>query len=665
MLKIKSKLMKLLVTPNRVILNKINKKLNNISALEFDRNQDKLTSTYQDYKINNNLKLNSLNFLDKLNIEQIKLEKNIIDNNTEKFLSNTFNILGSGNQNVNHNTKCGPYEGLQFSHNINYNGKTEFIKKYINKSNQSYSLDIIKNISENYNLIDWQKDIRTGFRWAENKWYKDIQYGNVLGADIKVPWEIGRMQWLPALALKYYLAEGLEEQKYLTHIENNMLDFIASNPPRYGTQWMTSMDVAIRTINWIVSLDIILEKSYNTLKYKNIIINSIYQHIYHIYENLEYSEGQRGNHYLANIVGLIIASIFFDDEKLLPFKHFSEIEIFNEIDYQFNDDGSNFEASIPYHFLSFELISFALEFIDKTIIPQNIKDKLNKINDFNHSAIIKDEKNNIKSFFQIGDNDSGVVLDFNYWQSNYYNNFIYKRLKSKRKENIQSFEDFGIVSVTKKNYDFILRNGDVGQKGKGGHSHNDNLSICLKVNGNQILSDPGTYNYTSFPELRNKFRSIKSHNTITKGNIEPNLIIENSKDDLFWLYDQSNPILSLSNNNDIQVITASHTGFEKEAKREVEVLDNQLLFSDTLEGEFDLLLHFHPSNQLKLNGNQLCISINNKNLVEMQFELKNNQIEINDYYFSPKYGEKEIAKYIKIKCFNSIKWNINIINENY
>jgi len=660
MLKIKSKLMKLLVTPKRVIFNKINKKINNISALEFDRNQDEITSTYEDYSINQSLKLNTLNFIDKLNIEQVLLERQILDKNVKKFLLNTYNILGSGDTIVSHSGENGIYEGIQFSHNINYNSKSDFIEKYINKSNQPYSLEIISKISDNYELIDWQKDIRTGFRWSENKWYKDIRYGNIIGADIKVPWEIGRMQWLPALAMKFYLSEGLEAQEYLTHIENNILDFIASNPPRYGTQWMTSMDVAIRIINWIVTIDIVSEKSHNVLKHKDIIINSIYQHIYHIYENLEYSEGQRGNHYLANIVGLYIASNFFNDEKLLPFKHFSEIEIFNEIEYQFNGDGSNFEASIPYHFLSFELISIALEYIDKTKIPQEIKDKLNKINDFNNSTLIKDDNKNIKTIFQIGDNDSGVILNFNYWQSNYFNNFIYNSFKSIRTNHVRLFEDFGIVTVTMGRFDFVLRNGDVGQNGKGGHSHNDNLSICLCVDGHHIIADPGTYNYTSFPELRNNFRSVKSHNTITKEHIEPNLIIEDSKDDLFWLYEQSNPKLSLQSDSNIHKIKATHTGFDNEAKREVEIIENQLLFSDSLEGEFDLLLHFYPNNQLNLKGNQLTISIDNEKFVDFSFDCNEKQIKLSDYYYSSGYGEKEIAKYVKIKCLDLIKWKITI-----
>lgn len=73
------------------------------------------------------------------------------------------------------------------------------------------------------------------------------------------------------------------------------------------------------------------------------------------------------------------------------------------------------------------------------------------------------------------------------------------------------FKDFGLIIW--KNHDLwmSLYFGNVGQCGNGGHSHNDKLSINLFIKKYPVAIDPGTFNYTSFPKERNKFRSYMSH----------------------------------------------------------------------------------------------------------------------------------------------------------
>ena len=66
-----------------------------------------------------------------------------------------------------------------------------------------------------------------------------------------------------------------------------------------------------------------------------------------------------------------------------------------------------------------------------------------------------------------------------------------------------------------------LYNVPNGSKGNGGHSHNDQMSIELMLDGKDICKDPGTYLYTSSPDIRNKYRSVDSHNTLRSGR-EPN-----------------------------------------------------------------------------------------------------------------------------------------------
>jgi hypothetical protein len=69
----------------------------------------------------------------------------------------------------------------------------------------------------------------------------------------------------------------------------------------------------------------------------------------------------------------------------------------------------------------------------------------------------------------------------------------------------------------------VVRCGDVGQNGNGGHSHNDQLSYELSC-GATLIQDAGTYVYTSDPAARNAFRSSQAHNVLVVDATEPNPI---------------------------------------------------------------------------------------------------------------------------------------------
>lgn len=69
--------------------------------------------------------------------------------------------------------------------------------------------------------------------------------------------------------------------------------------------------------------------------------------------------------------------------------------------------------------------------------------------------------------------------------------------------------------VIRRHPDYCLVScGPNGGHGRGGHAHNDKLSIELMLDGRDVIVDPGTYLYTSDPDQRNWFRATGSHNTV-------------------------------------------------------------------------------------------------------------------------------------------------------
>ncbi len=76
------------------------------------------------------------------------------------------------------------------------------------------------------------------------------------------------------------------------------------------------------------------------------------------------------------------------------------------------------------------------------------------------------------------------------------------------------FSGFGIVVLKSKRL-FLSMVIDTAQNAlHTGHTHNDKLSVEIMVDGQYITRDPGGYLYSPFPKIRDRFRSVKVHNTI-------------------------------------------------------------------------------------------------------------------------------------------------------
>jgi len=262
---------------------------------------------------------------------------------------------------------------------VQVDAQGRWLEGKINSSSLAEAQRIWGLADPNYTPIDWHIDFKSGYRWLERTWYKDIKYGHKLGVDVKVPWELARMQHLPRMALTFLsLPEGSGERKVLqSEFRNQILDFIATNPPRFGVNWACPMDVAIRAANCLLAYNLFSSGQARVDdEFEAIFVRSIYNHGHHILNNLECGE-QRGNHYLADIVGLAFIAAYLpstaDTDAWLAF---AVQELITEVKHQFYPDGGNFEGSTAYHRLSAEMVYFATALI--LGLPQERQEKLKR-----------------------------------------------------------------------------------------------------------------------------------------------------------------------------------------------------------------------------------------------------------------------------------------------
>lgn len=598
------------------------------------------------------------------------LDKNKLRASTEHYLRHRYDLLGSGWTTVGYGVQCRGLHGFVYppGQEVVTDPGGAWLRGRINPGNLSRSRSIWRLVDRDYVPVDWQLDFKSGFRWSERRWYLHIPFREGRGVDVKVPWELARMQHLVQLAWAFALARenpsGFREaDAYAREFRNQVLDFCATNPPRFGVNWRCTMDVAIRVANWVLAYDLFrMHEAVFDTEFKDVLTASVFDHVEYIVDHLEWFEHGRGNHYLANISGLIFAATVLPrSEKTEKWLAFGAGELIKEAEHQFNRDGTGAEASTAYHCLCVEMVTCATAVLlglpesMKTALQRNLKaagitesksqeifpqwytERMEKMAEF-VMAISRPDG----TISQIGDNDSGRFFKlFPQFQeqtvagakrmfghlhdyvemeeeeqylmedcldrrhvvaalNGFFRRPDFERfsgdlrceaqvvaalaggvvLKSCRdtqpvvgaaelrigdedarrrflgewecmtaarrslsevrierkneKETWQTygFPDFGLYIFRSGGVYVSVRCGAMGKNVLGAHAHNDQLSLELTVDEEDVIADPGTCLYMPVPEIRNRYRSVTAHFTPQAADFEPSPLDEH----IFYLH---------------------------------------------------------------------------------------------------------------------------------
>jgi uncharacterized heparinase superfamily protein len=429
-----------------------------------------------------------------------------------------------------------------------------------------------------YQRLDWHSDFKSGYRWRPGDFYRDVRYGHVRGVDVKVPWELSRFQHLHRLGQAYVLTR---HRPYCDEFVNEVEDWIENNPPGFGVNWVSTMDVALRAANWLVAAEYFRAEGALDSRFLQRFYGSLHAHARHIHRHLERGGAGTNNHYLADLVGLLYAAVycpFFPESR--HWRSFCLRELAGQMDRQVYADGCHFEASTCYHRLALELFFFATLLVtrhEQDAPREGYRQAAERL--FGRAYVAKLHRMFVAVLHllkpnghmpQIGDNDSARlhefathdVLDMRYlltlgaiffaepqfkvqefgfaedafWVFGRRGYDLWRSLEERSVADIpsRSFPQAG-WHVLRRAGDYCLVScGPNGAGGKGGHAHNDKLSFELVLDGREIMVDPGTYVYTADPGRRNRFRSTRRHNTVAVAACEQNEL----SGDVFWLPDR-------------------------------------------------------------------------------------------------------------------------------
>lgn len=524
------------------------------------------------------------------------------------------------------------------------------------------------NLNNDYQKINWHKDFKSGYEWSQDLDCFRIKIGNAKGVDIKIPWELSRLHHFVHLALWISFNKSGDVDFLLREYENQLNDFIDQNKYLKSVNWVSPMEVSIRSINIIISLSLLKDKG---ILISEPLIEKVKKYLYFsgyfTYINREWSSGLRNNHYFANLLGLLfISKCFPENHEMNQIYDFSKKEFLKEINWQFNNEGSNFEGSIPYHFFMLEMIYYGFE-----ILHFDLKSNLDKvINKLNNIIIFSNSIFGNNNYYpQIGDNDSGKILNMNELNdisdifsfhkkiliylnellSINYN--IYNINKHSDKNiNINIFKEIGLVIYKNDKIKLWISLGRKPQKGKGGHNHNDATSFVMQINNQVIFIDPGTYLYSSEPEMRNIFRSGQYHNNYFAQDLEH--IEQSGPEDLFWLNDKICEYTAIEEkNNFILKILKKHK--TNKLQRTFCIKSDEISITDELKKlNEDGVISFHLNPKIvDIQIVDKKIIIENRIFISFSEHLK---VKISDYAYSPEYGRILPAKKIIFSNVTSI-----------
>ncbi len=459
------------------------------------------------------------------------------------------------------------------------------------KAHNSYSSRVLeqaeKIINHRFNLlgsgevdlgrnIDWHCDFKSGYQWSR-KYYQLIKMDNSRNAnlqnkiDTKVPWELSRLQHLVVLGQAYWLSG---DEKYTREFMDEINSWIEENPPEIGTNWVCSMDISLRVVSLIIAYFFFRSSSVVEKSFWDRYFTLLYYSGVHIEQNQEVRyDGFRNNHHLVNCAAMIWLGLFFGryNRKTTRWMKNGMADLCMEMDYQVNPDGGSFEGSISYHHLALEtfLITTILAEKNGLFFPSTYKHRLEKMCEFSmhytkHNGLTPqfgdtdDGRFCILSGYGIDDmrdhrsilGVAGEYFHRNDFRASTVDEYLdclwlfghYEKLKNTAASypELVGYPDTGFYIIRNNEVFLMLKCGGIGQKNNGGHDHNDQLSFELTIDGVDLIIDPGSYVYTMDKDLRQLFRSTKYHNVSQIGNLEQNIIKNQTIKDLFTMY-SSNP----------------------------------------------------------------------------------------------------------------------------
>lgn len=510
--------------------------------------------------------------------------------------------------------QANPFPGLSnprdIKNTISSDARSEILRRA--KMAMRHEVDLLGSGPVNLGeRIDWALDFKSGTRWAMSGSLGLPVNDLDNPSDIKVPWELSRLQWLLPVGQAYILEN---DEEYAAFARAIIEDWIVANPVYRGPNWMCAMDVALRGISIVWLFHACKKsKSWRDEDFVERLIKALLLHGRFVDLNLEYAD-VNGNHLTSDLAGLTIMGITLGGQGLAgEWVERSWDILSEELPKQVLTDGVCHEASLPYHRLVAELFLLPMLARQNVGLPveRGYRSHVKKMADITHAATRPDGSIPIW-----GDADDGRALPLGTQLINDHRYLVETLATMDKPTNAPAwdetlwwlgagstkpsklppretcaFADAGVYIMRTNDSVVFVDAGPVGMAGRGGHGHNDCLSVDVTLAGTPLIVDPGAYVYTSDWQARNWFRSTAAHNTPQIDGEEINRFVNPQ---YLWLLsnDAVPEIQEWSATKNQFRLTASHSGYQR---LPAAVTPVRTIIFDTSADRLAIIDQFHGS----------------------------------------------------------------------
>ncbi len=433
--------------------------------------------------------------------------------------------------------------------------------RYRAEQARSHTFDVFGRTVHFSGPVSWRRDPVTGHRFESRDHHDESMAEEMLalppvkeiprGSDPKRVWVLGRMDWAVALGQGAWL-DPSRAMAYERSFVEMCSSFLDDNPMhRGGVHWSSPMEVALRAANLATALHQFRGAPSMSGVFLLGTLRSLWEHARFVEARLEDDVAVPNNHLVANLVGLLHVALLFPElPGALGWRALAISGLREQIHEQVLSDGLGFEGSLSYHRLLLELL------VRAHLLAQACGASLGEAFASTLQRMFLATRGYLGDRGlapQLGDNDSGRALpitdrelDHGYlpslgaalfadarlkapgatfcdeagWLLGEQGRLTFERLRETPSTESVAFSQFGLACLRQDEKSVAFSCGSTGQKGVGGHGHNDKLSVEICFDGRAVIVDPGTWTYGAHPEGRDYFRSTAMHNTVQVDDLE-------------------------------------------------------------------------------------------------------------------------------------------------
>jgi hypothetical protein len=341
-------------------------------------------------------------------------------------------------------------------------------------------------------------------------------------ADVKIPWEMSRLQALVWFAEAAVAAAPEDRASLRDQALGVIFDWTSANPPGYGVNWTCGMEVAIRGANMAVVAGVFADTLDDATTDRLCAILRAHQLFLARFPEVS---DVPGNHYLTDLMGEVVLHAALDGlhgtATARAFAHFAKACE------PFEPDGCHLERATVYHRLTLDIVAlpYTLALRAGDASARMLTAVMERAAAF--MAQITNDGGMLPVF---GDQDSGFVLWFGETAQRADARLcaapmapqtdLYSFLAALSGDDAAFFPAFdrqdgsrsGFATLSGEGFRVTMKTGPIGLKGRAAHDHDDALSVAVSHGAEVVLVDPGCHSYTLDPAIRQEALVSSRHN---------------------------------------------------------------------------------------------------------------------------------------------------------